>query len=99
MFARLHTLETTEEQFDEGLRIVRDDLLPWVRESSGYRGLIGLVDRSQGKALVLTLWADAESLERSVEAGERLSALAAEASGAKRRSLETFEVSLLEVTD
>jgi hypothetical protein len=96
-FARLHTLETTPEQFEAGLRIVRDELLPWVRESSGFRGLIGLVDREQGTALVLTLWADSESLESSAPAGDRLSALAADASGASRRSLETFEVALLEL--
>jgi hypothetical protein len=99
VFARLHTLETTPEQFEEGLRIVRDQLLPWVRESSGFRGLIGLVDRTQGTALVLTLWADSEALERSAAAGDRLSALAAEVTGATRRSLQTFEVSLIEMPD
>jgi hypothetical protein len=98
-FARLHTLETTPEQFEAGLGIVRDQLLPWVRESSGFVGLIGLVDRAQGKALVLTLWADVEALERSADAGDRLSALAADASGATRRSLETFEVTLLQLLD
>jgi hypothetical protein len=98
-FARLHTLETTPKQFEAGLRIVRDQLLPWVRESSGFRGLIGLVDREQGKALVLTLWADLESLEESAAAGDRLSALAADASGATRRSLETFEVTLVQLLD
>jgi hypothetical protein len=97
VFARLHTLETTPEQFEQGLRIVGDELLPWVRESSGFRGLIGLVDRTRGTALVLTLWADSEALERSAEVGDRLSALAAEVTGATRRSLETFEVSLIEI--
>jgi hypothetical protein len=99
VFARLHTLETTAEQYEEGLRLVRDELLPWARESSGFRGLIGLVDRTHGRALVLTLWADGEALERSAAAGDRLSALAAEVTGAKRLSLENFEVSLLELFD
>src|SRR2546422_127322 len=56
VFARLHTLATTPEQYDLGLALVREELLPWARESSGYCGLIGLVDRATGKALVLTLW-------------------------------------------
>ena len=99
VFARLHTLETTPEQYEEGLQLVRDQLLPWARESSGFRGLIGLVDRAHGKALVLTLWADAEALALSADAADRLSALAAEASGAERRALESFEVSLLELFD
>jgi hypothetical protein len=72
-------------------------LLPWARESSGYRGLIGLVDRTSGKALVLTLWADFEALERSAEAADGLGARAADATGARRLSLEDFEVTLFDV--
>jgi hypothetical protein len=41
VFARLHTLATTPEQYDVGLELVRDELLPWARESSGYCGLAG----------------------------------------------------------
>jgi hypothetical protein len=95
--ARMHTLELTAEQYDRGLKLIIDDLLPWVRNSGGFRGLLGLVDRERGKAVVLTLWADEEALERSAEAGERLSVLAAKASGASRRTLEDFEVSILEL--
>ena len=61
MLARLHTIDATPEQYEAGLRIVKEDLLPWARESSGYCGAIGLVDRDSGKALLLTLWADDEA--------------------------------------
>ena len=97
MFVRMHTLELTAEQYDRGLRLIIDDLLPWVRDSGGYRGLLGLVDREGGKAVVLTFWADEEARDRSAEAGERLSVLAAAASGATRRLLEDYEVSIFEL--
>jgi hypothetical protein len=45
VFARVHVLQTTPEQSDTGLEIVRDQLLPWLRDTSGYRGLIRLLDR------------------------------------------------------
>lgn len=99
MLARLHTLEATPEQYEAGLRIVRDDLLPWARESSGFSGVIGLVDHDSGKALLVTLWANEEAREQSAAAAERLSALAADASGADWQSIENFDVSLLEVLD
>jgi len=38
MLARLHTIDATPEQYEAGLRIVKEDLLPWARESSGYCG-------------------------------------------------------------
>jgi hypothetical protein len=94
MFARIHTLETTPDQHAEGLEVVRDHLLPWARESTGFRGLIGLTDRARATTLVVTLWADEESLHASEESGDKLSALAATTVGAKRRSLEDFEVTL-----
>jgi PAS domain S-box-containing protein len=38
VFARLHALQTTREQHDLGLEIVRDQPLPWLRDSSGFGG-------------------------------------------------------------
>ena len=97
MFARVHTLDTTPEQYERGLEIVRSELLPYTQDADGFRGIIGLVDRSNGRTLVVTLWADEETLERSAAAGDRLSLLAAEATGATRRELQDFEVGLFEV--
>jgi hypothetical protein len=98
VYARMHTLETTPEQYERGLEIVRDELLPWTRESLGFRGLIGLVDRAHGRTLVLTFWADEDALKRSAPAGDELSRRAAAITGATRRSLDDFEVGLFDVT-
>ena len=67
MLARLHALQTTPEQHDLGLEIVRDQLLPWLRDSSGFRGLIRLWNPAESKTLVITLWADEESLRRKLD--------------------------------
>jgi hypothetical protein len=99
MLARLHTLEATPEQYEAGLRIVKDDLLPWARESSGFCGAIGLVDRDSGKALLLTLWSDEEARTNSAAAADRLSSLAANATGARRQSIDDFDVSIFDVID
>ena len=97
MFARLHTIETSREQYTSGFEIVRDEYLPWVRDSTGFRGLIGLVDEEHEKAIVITLWADETALDESAAAGDQLSRMAAAVSGSKRRALESFEVTLFEV--
>jgi hypothetical protein len=97
VYARLHTLETTPETYEQGLAIVRDQLLPWASESTGFRGLVGLVDGARETALVLTLWEDEGALEHGAAAGDALSRGAAEASGATRRALETFEVVVYEL--
>ncbi|HWN22399.1 MAG TPA: hypothetical protein VNP93_10535 [Gaiellaceae bacterium] len=97
MLARLHRLRTTAAQYEAGLKMVREDLLPWARESDGYCGALGLVNRETGEALLVTLWADDDTRSRSAEAAERLSSMAALASGADQESLENFEVSIIEV--
>jgi hypothetical protein len=95
----MHVLETTPEQYDQGLEIVRDQLLPWLRDSSGFRGLIRLSSRTEPRTLVITLWADEGSLEASEAAGDELSKLTAETTGATRLALENYEVSLFDVSD
>jgi hypothetical protein len=97
MFARVHTLETGPDEYERGYAMVRDVLLPWARESTGFCGLIGLVDEDRQESLVITLWADEESLEASASAGDNLGDLAATASGATRASLKAYAVSIFDV--
>ena len=99
MFARLHALQTTQEQHDLGLEIVRDQLLPWLRDSSGFRGLIRLWNPAESKTLVITLWVDEQSLRASAKAGSHLGELTAETVGTTRLALEDYEVSFFDVAD
>src|SRR4051812_39910179 len=97
MLARLHRLTTTTTQYEAGLRMVQDDLLPWARESDGYCGAIGLVNPDTGEALLVTLWSDDEAREKSAEPAERLSSIAAIASGANLEAIDNLDVSIVEL--
>lgn len=91
MFARIHTLETTPEQHDEGRQIVLEQILPWLQDSSGFRGMIRFAHPDKSKTLVVTLWADEASLKASAEAGDQLGQLSTAATGASRLALEDYE--------
>ena len=95
MFARVHTLETTPAGHDRGLELLRE-ILPWLRESTGFRGVIRLAAPDRSKSMTITLWADEAAMLESAAAAQGLSALAAEASGSKRISLDDFEVTFFE---
>ena len=97
MFARVHTLEVTPEQDDRAREIVRDQILPWLRDSTGFRGLIRLAHRGGGKTLVVTLWADEATLHASAEAADRLGDLTAATTGATRLALEDYAVEFFDV--
>jgi hypothetical protein len=93
----VHTLKTTPEQHDQGVEIVRDELLPYLRDSTGFRGLIRLANPEAGRTLVITLWADEQALERSAELGEKLSRLTSQTTGAALLALEHYDVTFFDV--
>jgi heme-degrading monooxygenase HmoA len=97
VFARVHVLEATPEQSEAGLQIFREQLRPWLRDASGYRGLIRLEDKEKDRTLVITFWEDEAALEASREAGEQLAELTAENTGAKRLAIELYEATLFDV--
>jgi heme-degrading monooxygenase HmoA len=97
VFARVHVLQTTPEQSEAGLEIFREQLLPWLRDTSGYRGLIRLVDKDNDRTLVISLWADEESMRASTEAVVRLAELTAETVGATRLGLEQYEATVFDL--
>ena len=97
MFARVHVLQATPEQSEAGMQIFLEQLRPWLRDASGYRGLIRLEDKESGRTLVITLWADEEALDASQEAGEQLAELTAENTGAERLAIELYEATVFDL--
>jgi len=95
VFARMHTLETTPEGEEQGLELFRE-ILPWLCESTGFRGALRLASPDRSKSITITLWADEAAMLASAEAAKGLGALAAEASGSKRLALEDYEVTFFE---
>ena len=95
VFARVHTLETTPEGHDRGLELLRE-ILPWLRESTGFRGIVRLATPDRSKSITITLWADESAMLESAEAAQGLGALAAEASGSTRIALDDCEVTFFE---
>ncbi len=93
MFARVQTVHQPPEKLDELTKIAREQL-PAAHELPGFRDFYYLVDRDNGKALVISLWETEEDL-RQVEANaapirERIEAEA----GLKSPPSEIFEVTL-----
>jgi heme-degrading monooxygenase HmoA len=97
VFARVHVHESTPEQQQETLRVFRDEVLPWLRDSTGFRGVIRLTSAAAGKAMTITLWATEDDLRESGEAAERFGQLLAVGTGAIRQPVEDYEISLLEL--
>jgi hypothetical protein len=97
VYARVSTLEGSPEQIDEGLRFVKEEILPTGKDDPGFKGLIALGDRNSGKALSITLWEREEDMRATEQDADQLRSSWAEASGQEIASVESYEVGLFEV--
>ena len=99
MFARMTTLEGPPDQVDEGLRYVREQVLPLMQQQEGFKGFIALGDRLGGKVIGVSLWESEQAMHASEEAGDRARSDSAEAVGASVAGVERYEVGLFEMSD
>jgi heme-degrading monooxygenase HmoA len=95
--ARISTLEGPPEHIDEGLRQVRENILPQIQQQEGFKGMIALADRQTGKTLGITFWESEEALKASEGAADRLREESAEAMSDTIAGVERYEVGFFEV--
>jgi heme-degrading monooxygenase HmoA len=98
MFARMSTLEGPPDQVDEGLRYVREQVLPLMQQQDGFKGFIVLGDRQSGKVIGVSFWESEQAMQASEEVGDRTRSESAEAVGATVAGVERYEVGLFEVS-
>lgn len=68
MYARTTTLRGNPQRVDDGIAMVRDQVMPAVSDIDGCVGLSMLADRQSGRCIVTTAWRDEEALHASAEA-------------------------------
>jgi hypothetical protein len=96
MHARVTTIVGSPDQADAGTSDFQDTVVPWVKEQGG-RGGILLIDRESGKAMAITLWADAETLRQSEEAAnEHRRRVSDEMQSTQSPSVERYEVAVFD---
>jgi heme-degrading monooxygenase HmoA len=99
MFARISTLEGSPEQVDQGLRNVREQVLPFMQQQDGFKGFIALSDRQSGKVIGVSLWESEQAMRASEEAGDRARSDSAEVVSASVVGVERYEVGLFEMSN
>ena len=92
MFARVTTFEGPPEQVEAAMAIYREEVVPWLKDATGFRGWIVLVDRERGRTMGLTFWATEEAMTDEETSGAVLRDDLAASLGIEMTSLEFFEV-------
>ena len=97
MHARVTIVEGTPEQLDAGAERIRGAVLPAARELEGFCGVLGLADRTAGKAMTITFWESEGALTESEEAANRLRQDLLDAMAAALVGVERYEVTISEL--
>ncbi|MBD0317009.1 MAG: antibiotic biosynthesis monooxygenase [Thermoleophilia bacterium] len=90
------TFSGPPDRLEEGLRLFRENVMPWMRDVTGFRGFVALVDREHGRSLGITLWASEEAARDPVTSGGALRDEITESIGATLHSLAVYEVAVVE---
>ena len=99
MYARMSTLEGSPNEMDEGLRDIREDVLPILQQQEGFKGFIALGNRQSGELIGLTFWESEQAMQESEEVGDRARSDTAEDTGDAIVDVERYEVGLFEMSD
>ena len=95
--ARVSSLAGPPEGIDEGIRFIKEQILPEAGDLTGWRGVIALIDRTTGRTKTITLWDSGESLRASEERANQLRSEAAAAMGETITGVDRYEVAVHEV--
>jgi hypothetical protein len=92
LIARVTTFEGDPERMVEGVRIYREQVVPWLRDSTGFRGVIILVDHESDRGMGISFWATMEAATDAFASGAMLRDEVAASVGTSVTGEEFFEV-------
>jgi hypothetical protein len=92
VFARVTTFQGDPERMVEGTRIFREEVVPWLRDSTGFRGVIVMVDRENERALGISFWTTKETATDAFTSGASLRDEVAASVGTTMTGEEFYEV-------
>ena len=98
MHARMSTLEGSPEEMDEGLRDIREHVLPLLKQQEEFKGFIALGNHQSGELIGITFWESEQAMQASEEVGDRTRSDTAEDTGDTIMDVERYEVGLFEMS-
>jgi len=92
MHARVSMFEGPADQIDTGLDTMRGDVLSRIEAIDGFKGVLFLGNRTNGKSIAITLWESEDAMQASREAAKAVRQQAADAESATIMGVEEFEI-------
>ena len=95
MYARSTTITADPQRMDDGIRMVRDEIMPAVQGMPGCLGLSMLCDRDSGRCIVTTSWDSAEAMAATADRVRDMRQRAMDSMGGRDMTVDEWEVGLM----
>ena len=96
MWARFSIYRGDDEQVEQAVELFRKDVLPWLREATGFRGALILNDADAERSLAVTFWDSREAVADPEASGVALRDEVSATVGSRLEAQELYEVLLTE---
>lgn len=90
MHARVTKSEVTRDKIEDGIKRIKENVVPQVKKLEGFKGGYWLLDRTTGKGLGLTLFENEAALRATEDAAAKIRGEAP--TGVKITGVERYEV-------
>ncbi len=97
MYARLSTFDGTPEGIQAGIDLYRQNVIPWLRDATGFRGWLVLRDPAGGgQSVSITFWTDEATMRDQEASGGALRDEVVANLGIEMKSLVFYDVVVAE---
>lgn len=94
MYARVSVYRGDEEQAEQAVELFRQDVLPWLRDATGFRGALILNDAEAERSLAITFWDSRDAVTDPEASGVALRDEVSATVGSVLEEQEIYEVLL-----
>jgi quinol monooxygenase YgiN len=95
MYARSTTLTADPQRMDDGIRMIRDEIMPVMQSMPGCIGLSMLVDRETGRCIVTSSWDSQEAMAATADRVQDMRQRAMDTMGGRDMSVDEWEVAAM----
>jgi hypothetical protein len=92
MYVRVTTFRAPPDVIEDAVATYREQAVPWMRDATGFRGWMVLIDREEGRSIGLTFWSDESAMRDEAMSGAVLRDEIARSAGTPMESLAYYEV-------
>jgi len=98
-FIRFNSMQAAPDKLEDGIRFVRDQVVPLLKQQTGFQAVMMGVNRDSGRAYVTSAWESAEARQASDARVRDQRRQAGELLGGIQVSVDEYEIVFIEVAD